>query len=60
MFFNKLPFFKDILDVFIDGGFGFAEKLCHLILCQPDRLALQPNFDAGAAEYPRTTICRSV
>ena len=49
MFFNKLPFFKNVLDVFIDGGFGFAEKLCHLILGEPDGFFLHPGLNSDAA-----------
>jgi hypothetical protein len=51
LFFNKLPFFKDVLDVFIDGGFGFAEKLCHLILGEPDGFFLHPGFNSDAAVF---------
>ena len=49
LFFNKLPFFKNVIDVFIDGGFGFPEKLCHLILGQPDGFFLHPDFNSYAA-----------
>ena len=51
LFFNKLPFFKDVLDVFIDGRFGFAEKLCHLILGEPDSFFLHPDFNSDAAVF---------
>ena len=51
LFFDKPHFFEDVLDMFIDGEFGFAEKLCHLILSEPDGFFLHPGFNSEVAVF---------
>jgi hypothetical protein len=47
--FDQFPFGEDILDMFVNGGFGLAEQLRHMLLRQPDGLVLQMHIDSDLA-----------
>src|SRR5690606_15935375 len=47
--FFQFSFFKNMLDVLRNGRSTLLKKLCHLCLCQPYRLTLQPGLDTGNA-----------
>jgi hypothetical protein len=47
--FNKLTFGKYVFDMLVNGGFGFSEKLGHVVLSQPDGFGFQTDVEFDVA-----------